>query len=315
MKYKYLKTVNEFCDEIKTELGYTDYEKYTKFLLKQESSNYNETQEVIKEIISRFEEEQERPWKEIVDGQDLGDCQGIVSTINMWKIPGIKKHFGEVVVKYPADEDDYDKHMTHHWVTYKGEPLEFSKGTLRLYVDWEDEYDPFDPYEVEYEEIESVEKTNECHFQELFEMKKKDLKADNLDHLISEFGGDEERAREDFDWFYNILVDLNGGGYIYRIVFLTDLKLFNEKNIGKYWTHDEDKAEDLINKLKDMIFVDEGYDIDDYKPYIIEAKIEPNNIDFESSMSAFCEFPWEEEVNIKKNKKLKIISIKKVYGY
>ena len=65
-----------------------------------------------------------------------------------------------------------------------------------------------------------------------------------------------------------------------------------------------------------MIFVEEGYEIDDYEPYIIEVKIFPNNIDFESSMSAFCEFPNEEEINIKPNKtkkaQIEIKSITKV---
>jgi hypothetical protein len=61
-----------------------------------------------------------------------------------------------------------------------------------------------------------------------------------------------------------------------------------------------------------MITVDiEDYDIEDYEPYIIEAKTEPDNINFEHSMSAFCEFPNEQEVNLKDESKIKIISIKK----
>jgi len=288
---------------------YSDEEKYAKFLLRQENSEYNETKEIIKEIILRFEEEQERPWKEIVDGQSMGECQLIVSIIKMWKIPGIETHFGEIKIEYPIDEDDYGRQMTHHWVTYKGQPLEFSKGSLRDYVYWEDLYDPYDPYEIEYDEIKI---TKECHFSELFEMKKKDLESDNLEHLISEYGGDEERAREDFDWFYELLKELNSGGYIYRIIFLPDLKYLNKSKFGEHWTHSEEKAKDLINSLKDMIFVDEGFDIDDYKPYLIESKTVPDNIDFEGSMSAFCECPWEEEINIKNQKKIKIRSVKEI---
>lgn len=287
---------------------YSDEEKYAKFLMRQESSEYDEIKEVIKEIISRFEEEQERPWKEIVDDQNIGECQSIVSSIKMWKIPGIKTHFGEIKIECPLDEDDYGKQMTHHWVTYKGQPLEFSKGTLRYYVDWEDEYDPYDTYEIKYDEIVM---TKECHFPELFEMKKKDLESDNLEHLISQYG-DEERAREDFDWFYELLKELNSGGYIYRIIFSPDLKYLHKSNYGEHWTHSDEKAKDLINSLKDMIFVDDGFEIDDYKPFLIEAKTNPDNIDFESSMSAFCECPWEEEINIKSQKNIKIISIKSI---
>ena len=55
----------------------------------------------------------------------------------------------------------------------------------------------------------------------------------------------------------------------------------------------------------------DDYDKDDYEPYIVEAKLDPDNINFESSMSNFCELPHEEEVNLKDDKKLKIISIKK----
>ena len=32
--------------------------------------------------------------------------------------------------------------MTHHWVEINGEPYDFSKGTLKDYIDWVDMYDP-----------------------------------------------------------------------------------------------------------------------------------------------------------------------------
>lgn len=152
---------------------------------------------------------------------------------------------------------------------------------------------------------------NECHFPEVLEMKKENIKKDNIQKLINYYN-DEDVANEDFDRFYAILDELNSGGYIYRIVFLPDLKMLNKKKLGKHWTHSKDKAIDLIYKLKDCIFVDEGYDIDDYKPYLIEGKIKSDNIDFESSMYYFTEFPDEEEINIKDQNKLEIKSIKKV---
>ena len=40
--------------------------------------------------------------------------------------------------------------MTHHWCSYKGKVLEFSKGTLYDYVDWGNKYDPIDDGEIEY---------------------------------------------------------------------------------------------------------------------------------------------------------------------
>lgn len=101
-------------------------------------------------------------WKEFIDNQNMGDCQLIVSSImhDFKHIQGLKKVFGEIRVDHPKkymerDWDDYESEeeiekendlFTHHWVEYKGEVLEFSKGTLQNYIDWDDLYttDPED---------------------------------------------------------------------------------------------------------------------------------------------------------------------------
>jgi hypothetical protein len=89
-------------------------------------------------------------WESFIDGQSLGDCQSIVSSIKHFNIPGVKTHFGEIKVEYPIDEDYEGKIMTHHWCSYEGNILEFSKGTLVDYVDWGDVYNPIDDGEIEY---------------------------------------------------------------------------------------------------------------------------------------------------------------------
>lgn len=57
---------------------------------------------------------------------------------------------------------------------------------------------------------------------------------------------------------------------------------------------------------------DLNYDKEEYEPYLIEAKTESNNVDFEYSMAQFCELPHEQEVNFKDNKKIKIVSVEKL---
>lgn len=97
----------------------------------------------------------EEAWKEFVDSQELGDCQSIVSTIGMMELNGVEAVFGEIEVDNPSYEEDteYDEEIddevqvekevfefAHHWVTIDGKIYEFSKGTLKDYIDWEDIY-------------------------------------------------------------------------------------------------------------------------------------------------------------------------------
>jgi mRNA-degrading endonuclease YafQ of YafQ-DinJ toxin-antitoxin module len=81
-------------------------------------------------------------WKNFVDNQVNGDCQGIVASI-IFDFKNVKKVFGEIEVDEPyLDEDDEEQTlMTHHWITINGKIYDFSKGTLKNYIDWEDVYD------------------------------------------------------------------------------------------------------------------------------------------------------------------------------
>lgn len=100
------------------------------------------------------EEEGEDSFKDFVDNQELGNCQGIVNSILSLKIQGLKGVFGEIEIDEPYIDDEGDEQnlMTHHWVEYKKQILDFSKNTLKDYIDLEktDIYDPTDIEEWRY---------------------------------------------------------------------------------------------------------------------------------------------------------------------
>ena len=81
-------------------------------------------------------------WKTFVDNQENGDCQGIVSTI-IYEFETVKKVFGEIEVDEPYIDEYGDEQtlMTHHWITVNDKIYDFSKGTLRDYITWDDVYD------------------------------------------------------------------------------------------------------------------------------------------------------------------------------
>lgn len=93
-------------------------------------------------------------WIEVLDNQELGDCQSIVHSISKLNIPGVEPYFGEIKIMDPLDED-WSKGkrgmiMTHHWVTIDGEIFEFSKGTLKNYVNWFSYEDPDEDDAIKY---------------------------------------------------------------------------------------------------------------------------------------------------------------------
>jgi hypothetical protein len=80
-------------------------------------------------------------WEDFVDAQSLGECQSIVSFL-VKEFPQLKKKFGMIKVDETIeDEDGESDELTHHWVTYGNQILDFSKGTLTDFIEWDDEYD------------------------------------------------------------------------------------------------------------------------------------------------------------------------------
>jgi len=108
---------------------------------------------VVKDIIKNFEDYYEHGWMDIIQQQKIGDCQSIVSFIKDLNIQGMTAHFGEITIDYPTEKKYNNKTMTHHWVDYNGQILEFSKGTLKDYVDWNNMYNVYDEGELEYNSI------------------------------------------------------------------------------------------------------------------------------------------------------------------
>lgn len=89
-----------------------------------------------------YESEGHDSWEEFVDRQRLGDCQSIVSDIKR-KYPFVKSVFGEIEIDEPYyDEEGEEQYkMTHHWIEYKNQIYEFSKGTLKDYIIFDNLYD------------------------------------------------------------------------------------------------------------------------------------------------------------------------------
>ena len=81
-------------------------------------------------------------WQEFVDSQEMGNCQSIVAGI-VHDFAGVEKVFGEIEVDSPSYSEDGEENylFTHHWVKINGKSFDFSKGTLRGYIDWVDIYD------------------------------------------------------------------------------------------------------------------------------------------------------------------------------
>ena len=82
-----------------------------------------------------------KSWEDFVDKQQLGDCQEIIASVLSLKISGVVKVFGEIEVDEPYIDPDGNEqiYMTHHWAEIDGVRHDFSKGTLRYYIDWSEE--------------------------------------------------------------------------------------------------------------------------------------------------------------------------------
>jgi len=100
-----------------------------------------------------------------------------------------------------------------------------------------------------------------------------------------------EDAKFEVDIYIDSLIHLNKkGGKVYRLVWLkTKDKL--KKNLGVHWVMDVGVFDRFYNGIK--------HEEDGYKPYLIIGKIEPGQIDIESSISQFTQIPQENEVNLK----------------
>jgi hypothetical protein len=126
---KYIKSFNEsIIDEIKI------IEEIKKSLIMETLIDEEEFQE-------EYNGDWNKAWEDYVDKQNIGDCQGIVSSIIHY-FPQVVKCFGEIEVdnSYIDENNEEQILMTHHWIKINDTIYDFSKGTLMDYIQWDDVY-------------------------------------------------------------------------------------------------------------------------------------------------------------------------------
>lgn len=131
---------------------------------------------------------------------------------------------------------------------------------------------------------------------------------DKIVNDVNKSFSDETRSKEDVDFYLTELEKLQkNGGLIYRIVFLYDINKFDKDKIGEHWTIDIYNIDNIADSLKDgAMEFDEFDEFDELysdgnsvkKPYLITAKIAPQSINLDWSISQFTELPYELEVNL-----------------
>jgi hypothetical protein len=109
---------------------------------------FNQSEDIIENIKTYLINDNEYDtWEEFVDSQQMGDCQGIVASI-IYEFPQAEKVFGGIELDEPMydwdNEGQEEYNITHHWVIINGSIYDFSKGTLRGYVEMDD-YELYEP--------------------------------------------------------------------------------------------------------------------------------------------------------------------------
>jgi hypothetical protein len=89
------------------------------------------------------ESEDFESYEEFVDNQSMGDCQIIVADIKR-NFNFVTAVFGEITIdgSYIDEYSDEQNKVTHHWIEIDGVAYDFSKGSLKNYVRFDDIYDP-----------------------------------------------------------------------------------------------------------------------------------------------------------------------------
>lgn len=77
-----------------------------------------------------------KTWKQFVDNQEVGDCQSI--SIDVARKFNVKHVFGEIDIdnEYIDNDGNEQIKMTHHWNVIKNYIYDFSKGTLKDYINF-----------------------------------------------------------------------------------------------------------------------------------------------------------------------------------
>lgn len=85
-------------------------------------------------------------WEEFVKDQKLGETQSIIYKLEdigkLNKLP-VKVHYGEIDIDkeyYNTNENENIKKLPHHWLTINDKIFEFSKGSLKQYIEYKELY-------------------------------------------------------------------------------------------------------------------------------------------------------------------------------
>lgn len=155
------------------------------------------------------------------------------------------------------------------------------------------------------------------------------LSYDKLFSVIQRSYNDDERSKEELNWYLEKIDNLyHNGGEIYRLIFHYDEKYINKDDLGEHWGLDEYMTMDLEYSLKDganesdylYTFIDDDgeeqyftdiYDDSELKTFFVIATIPPKFIKLSESISQFVVLPYENEINlINSPKNYKIEEIK-----
>lgn len=119
-----------------------------KFLNEKYKESFTGTDNIIEflknEIINS---EGYKNWEEFVENQKLGETESIVyklEDISKLNKLSVNVHYGEIEIDkeyHNTNENENIKKLPHHWLTINNKIFEFSKGSLKEYIEYKELYD------------------------------------------------------------------------------------------------------------------------------------------------------------------------------
>jgi hypothetical protein len=138
----------------------------------------------------------------------------------------------------------------------------------------------------------------------LFEKFKMPSKEEITQKIKYEFNSLED-AKVEVDIYIDSILNLQkSGGKVYRLIWLNKKSDLNTKKLGQHWIMDIG----VLDRFQSGLESGAKENRPDSKPFLIEAEIEPGQIDLSSSLGQFLAIPQENEINLKyQPKKFKIV--------
>ena len=138
----------------------------------------------------------------------------------------------------------------------------------------------------------------------LFEKFKMPSKEDITQKVKYEFNTIED-AKFEVDIYIDSITNLQKlGGKVYRLVWLNKKSDLKTKKLGRHWVMDTG----VLDRFQSGLESGAKENRPNSKPFLIEAEIEPGQIDLSSSLGQFLALPQENEINLKyQPKKFKIV--------